>query len=169
MDARAPHPALDPAIAWPTLGMWARWEGERLDLVSLAPARGAQGEQVLLPCSPELLIQLGKISLGGSRAGLYAVRLTEDGADHRLVLCQRGLAGAVRIGGAVSSIAEPLYGKTRAAMLAASREQRAAGNQDEAGQWSAMARQLLMAKRASRRGRSVRTVSGGLPTLGKHG
>lgn len=59
MDARAPHPALDPAIAWPTLGMWVRWEGERLDLVSLAPARGATADQVLLPCSPELLIQLG--------------------------------------------------------------------------------------------------------------
>ncbi|MFD4258685.1 hypothetical protein ACFWR9_13870 [Streptomyces sp. NPDC058534] len=169
MDARAPHPALDPAIAWPTLGMWVRWDRERLDLVSLAPVRGTKADQVLLPCSPELLIQLGKISLGGSRAGLYAVRLTKDGADHRLVLCQRGLEGAVRISGAVSSIAEPLYGKTRAAMLAAGREQRAAGSQDEAAQWSAMARQLLMAKRASRRGHSVRTVSGGLPTLGKHG
>jgi hypothetical protein len=169
MDARAPHPALDPTIAWPTLGMWVRWDHEGLDLVSLAPARGTKADQVLLPCSPELLIQLGKISLGGSRAGLYAVRLTEDGADHRLVLCQRGWEGSVRISGAVPSIAEPLYRKTRAAMLAAGREQRAAGNQDEAAQWSAMARQLLMAKRASRRGRSVRTVSGGLPTLGKHG
>ncbi|MBP5909248.1 hypothetical protein F3K40_31470 [Streptomyces sp. LBUM 1478] len=169
MDARAPHPALDPAIAWPTLGMWVRWEGERLDLVSLAPARGTTTDQVLLPCSPELLIQLGKISLGNSRAGLYAVRLAEDGADHRLVLCQRGWEGAVRISGAVSSIAEPLYGKTRAAMLAAGREQRAAGNQDDAAQWSTMARQLLLAKRSSRRGRSVRTISGGLPTLGKHG
>ncbi|MFJ1733050.1 hypothetical protein [Streptomyces sp. NPDC088254] len=108
MDARAPHPALDPAIAWPTLGMWVRWEGERLDLVSLAPARGTTADQVLLPCSPELLIQLGKISLGNSRAGLYAVRLAEDGADHRLVLCQRGWEGAVRISGAVSSITEPL-------------------------------------------------------------
>lgn len=169
MDATAPHPALDPSIAWPTLGMWVRWEGERLDLVSLAPARDVKADQVLLPCSPELLLQLGKISLGSSRAGLYAMRLTEDGADHRLVICQRGLEGAVRISGAVSSIAEPLYGKTRAAILAAGREQRAAGNHDEASQWSAMARQLLMAKRASRRGRSVRTVSGGLPTLGKHG
>ncbi|MFD7089897.1 hypothetical protein ACFV94_19165 [Streptomyces sp. NPDC059896] len=169
MDVKAPHPALDSAIAWPTLGMWVRWDGERLDLVSLSPTRGATADQVLLPCSPELLIQLGKISLGGSRAGLYAACLTKDGADHRLVLCQRGWEGAVRISGAVSSIAEPLYGKTRAAMLAAGREQRNAGNQAGAAQWSAMARQLLMAKRASRRGRSVRTVSGGLPTLGKHG
>ncbi|WP_198358369.1 hypothetical protein [Streptomyces fildesensis] len=169
MDATAPHPALDPAIAWPTLAMWARWEGERPDLVSLAPARDATADQVLLPCSPELLIQLGKISLGGSRAGLYAARLAEASADRRLVLCRRGLEGAVRISGAVSSIAEPLFGKTRAAMLAAGRERRAVGNQDEAAQWSAMARQLLIAKRASRRGGSVRTVSGGLPTLGKHG
>lgn len=164
-----PHPALDPAAAWPTLGMWVRWEDKRLDLVSLAPSRGTQAEQILLPCAPELLIQLGKISLGGSRAGLYAVRLVLQGMDRRLVLCRRDLEGAVRISGAVSSIADPLYGNTRAAMLAAGREQRDAGSQDEAAQWSAMARQLLMAKRASRRGRSVRTVSGGLPTLGKHG
>lgn len=168
MDATPPHPALDPAIAWPTLGMWVRWEGKRLDLVSLAPARDAKADHVLLPSSAELLLKLGKISLGTSRAGLYAVHLTQDSADHRLVLCQRGWEGAVRISGAVSSIAEPLYGKTRAAILAARREQRAVGNHNEAAQWSAMARQLLMAKRASRRGRSVRTVSGGLPTLGKH-
>lgn len=125
MDATAPHPALDPTIAWPTLGMWVRWEGERLDLVSLAPARGATADQVLLPCTPELLRQLGKISLGGSRAGLYAARRTKDGADHRLVLCQRGWEGAVRISGAVSSIAEPLYGKTRpCSRQAGSREPR---------------------------------------------
>lgn len=168
MDATAPHPALDPAVAWPTLGMWVRRDGELLDLVSLAPARDTQADQVLLPCDPELLIQLGKISLGNSRAGLYAVRLAE-GADRRLVLCRRGVEGGVRISGAVPSIADPLYGKTRAAMLAAGRERRAAGDQDEAGQWSAMARQLLMTKRSTRRGRSVRTVSGGLPTLGRHG
>lgn len=165
----SPHPALDPAVAWPTLGMWVRWEGGRLDLVSLAPARATQADQVLLPCDSELLIQLGKISLGSSRASLYAARLAEDDADHRLVLCPRGIEGAVRISGAVSSVAEPLYGKTRAAMLAAGRVRRAAGHQDEATQWSAMARQLLMAKRAARRRRSVRTVSGGLPTLGKRG
>ncbi|MEU9189887.1 hypothetical protein AB0D14_36210 [Streptomyces sp. NPDC048484] len=169
MDAMEPHPALAPAVAWPTLGMWVRWESGRLDLVSLAPARDAQADQVLLPCDPELLIQLGKVSLGSSQAGLYAVRLAQEGADRRVVLCRRGLESAVRISGTGSSIADPLYGKTRAAMLAAGREQRAAGKQDEAAQWSAMARQLLMAKRSARRGRSVRTVSGGLPTLGKRG
>ncbi|MFD7013980.1 hypothetical protein [Streptomyces sp. NPDC059928] len=162
------HPALDQELSWPTLRMWVRREDEHVDLVSLAPARGAHPEEVLLPCDSELLIQLGKISLGSTRARLYAVRLTDDGVDHRLVLCQRGSDGAVRVSGAVSSIAEPLYGKTRAAMLASGQEQRAAGNQEEAVQWSAMARQLLMAKRARRRGHSLRTVSGGLPTLGKH-
>ncbi|MFE3903391.1 helix-turn-helix domain-containing protein [Streptomyces sp. NPDC059153] len=35
------------------------------------------------------------------------------------------------------------------------------------GRLTVMARQLLMARRASERGRSVRTVSGGLATLGK--
>ncbi|HEY9332008.1 MAG TPA: hypothetical protein VIS09_27845 [Streptomyces sp.] len=168
MNTTPRHPALDQDLSWPTLRMWVRREGEHVELVSLAPTRGAHPEEVLLPCDSEPLIQLGKISLGSSRAGLYAARLTDDGSDHRLVLCQRGWEGAVRISGAVSSIAEPLYGKTRAAMLAVGREQRVAGNRDEAVQWSAMARQLLMAKRARRRGRSIRTVSGGLPTLGKH-
>jgi hypothetical protein len=42
--------------------MWVRWEGERLGLVSLAPARGTKAEQALLPCAPELLIQLRKVS-----------------------------------------------------------------------------------------------------------
>ncbi|MFJ8752113.1 hypothetical protein ACIREO_22695 [Streptomyces sp. NPDC102441] len=169
MDAIGPHPALDPAVAWPTLGMWVRWDGGRLDLVSLAPTRDAQADQVLLPCDPELLIQLGKISLGRSRAGPYAVRLVQEGTDHRVVLCRRGSEGAIRISGTGSSMADPLYAKTRAAMLAAGREHRAEGNQDEAAQWSAMARQLLMTKRLSRRGRSIRTISGGLPTFGKHG
>lgn len=67
-------------------------EGGRADLVSPAPALGAQTEQVLLPCEPELLIQLGKISLRGSRASLYAARLAEDVAEQRLVLCPRGSA-----------------------------------------------------------------------------
>ncbi|MGA4846548.1 hypothetical protein ACOBQB_09860 [Streptomyces sp. G5(2025)] len=169
MNTTPSRPALDQGLSWPTLRMWVRRDGECVDLVSLAPARGAHPEEVLLPSDPEPLIQLGKISLGSSRAGLYAVCLTQEGTDRRLVLCQRGSEGAVRISGIMSSIAAPLYGKTRAAMLAAGREQRAAGNQDAAAQWSTMARQLLLAKRSSRRGRSVRTISGGLPTLGKHG
>ncbi len=138
MHAMSPHPALDPAATWPTFGMWVRWEDGRLDLVSLAPARATQADQVLLPCDPELLMQLGKISLGSSRASLYATRLAEDDADCRLVLCPRGTEGAVRVRGAVSSVVEPLYGKTRAAMLAAGQVRRAAGHQDEAAQWSAL-------------------------------
>ncbi|MBV9025593.1 MAG: hypothetical protein JO362_17780 [Streptomycetaceae bacterium] len=169
MDATSSHPALEPGVHWPTLPVWIRWKGERIDLISLAPARGAQTEHALLPYDAELLTQLGRIALGGSRTSLYAARLTEDGADRRLVLCPRGSAGAVRIRGAVSSVADTLYGKTRAAILTAGQLRRALGHQDEAKQWSALARQLLMAKRSARRGRSVRTVSGGLPTLGKHG
>ncbi|GAA3821685.1 2'-5' RNA ligase family protein [Streptomyces chiangmaiensis] len=57
--------------------MWARWDDGRLDLVSLAPARATQADQILLPCDPELLIQLGKISLGSSRASLYATPLDD--------------------------------------------------------------------------------------------
>jgi hypothetical protein len=54
-------------------------------------------------------------------------------------------------------------------MLTVGQIRRTSGHQDEAAQWSALARQLLMAKRSVRRGRSARTVSGGLPTLGKRG
>lgn len=169
MDATPRHPALDQELPWPTLCMWVRWEGERLDLVTLAPAPRAQPEQVLLPCAPELLIQLGRISLGSSRAGLYAARLVENTTDRRLVLCPRGSEGAVRVRGAVSSLADALYGKARSAMLASGQIQKATRRPDEAAHWRALARQLLLAKRSARRAHSVRTVSGGLPTLGKRG
>ncbi|WP_189281834.1 hypothetical protein [Streptomyces atratus] len=81
MDAKHDHPALDQAVAWPSLRMWARWEGKSVGLVSLAPTRGAQAEQVLIPCDAALLIQLGRISLGSSRASLYVARLTDESAD----------------------------------------------------------------------------------------
>jgi hypothetical protein len=147
--------------------MWVRRKDERFDLVALAPAQGTHVEEILLPCDAELLIKLGTISLGGSRAGLYATRLAEADTDLRLVLCSRGTEGAVRIHGIVPSIAEPLYGKTRAALLAAAQIQRAAGRPAEAAQWSVLTRQLMMAKRSARQARSIRTTSGGLPTLGK--
>ncbi|HZX36740.1 MAG TPA: hypothetical protein VFF37_00100, partial [Streptomyces sp.] len=69
----------------------------------------------------------------------------------------------------VSSVADTLYGRTRAAMLTAGQLSRVSGQDDEAAHWGALARQLLLAKRSARRGRSVRAVSGGLPTLGKRG
>ncbi|MEU9190320.1 hypothetical protein AB0D14_38540 [Streptomyces sp. NPDC048484] len=167
MDAVPHHPALDQEVSWPTLRLWVRWDGERVDVVSFAPARGAQADQILLPCAPEILIQLGRISLGGSRASLYATRLVPGSEDRRLVLCPRGTEGSVRIRGTVSSATDALYGKTRAAMLAVGQTRKVSGHPDEAAQWRALARQLLMAKRAIRRGHSVRAVSGGLPTLGK--
>jgi hypothetical protein len=49
MDAMSHNPALDQEVPWPTLRMWVRGEGERVDVMSLAPARGAQAQQVLFP------------------------------------------------------------------------------------------------------------------------
>ncbi|MFC7912520.1 hypothetical protein [Streptomyces sp. NPDC057386] len=169
MDALPRHPALSPGATWPTLRMWVRREDEHAVLVALAPARGARPEEVLLPCDAALLILLGRIALGSSRAGLYAAHLDEEDPDRRLVLCARGAPGAVRVRGAVSSVADTLYGRTRAAMLAAGALRRASGRDDEAAHWGTLARQLLLAKRSARRGRSVRAVSGGLPTLGRRG
>ncbi|MCZ1014076.1 hypothetical protein [Streptomyces noursei] len=76
-------------------------------------------------------MKLARIALGGSRAGLYAACLPDDGADRRLVLCPRGSAGAVRICGAVSSVADTLYGNTQTAMLTAGQLLRTSGRQDE--------------------------------------
>ncbi|MFF8601871.1 hypothetical protein ACF065_27625 [Streptomyces sp. NPDC015232] len=169
MDALPRHPALSPGAAWPTLRMWVRREDEHAVLVAFAPARGARPEEVLLPCDAALLTLLGRIALGSSRAGLYAARLDEEGAGRRLVLCARGAPGAVRVRGAVGSVADTLYGRTRAAMLTAGALLRASGQDDEAALWGTLARQLLLAKRSTHQGRSVRAVSGGLPTPGKRG
>lgn len=94
--------------------MWLRWEGGRVDLVSLAPARGTQVDHVLLPCDLTLLMQLGRISLGSSRGSLDAVRLTtEDGlsgsTDRRLVRCPQDPEHAVWTLGTVSTVADTLY------------------------------------------------------------
>ncbi|MFD7919678.1 hypothetical protein ACFV3R_10675 [Streptomyces sp. NPDC059740] len=169
VDALPRHPALSPGASWPTLRMWVRREDEHTVLVALAPARGTRPEEVLLPCDAALLILLGRIALGNSRAALYAARLDEEDPGRRLVLCARGAPGAVRVHGAMSSVADALYARTRAAMLTAGALLRASGQGDEAAHWGTLARQLLLAKRSARRGHSVRTVSGGLPTLGKRG
>ncbi|MFD8968791.1 hypothetical protein ACFV0C_28020 [Streptomyces sp. NPDC059568] len=105
--------------------------------------------------------------LGSNRAALEY--LTQEPTVTRADLTlPHVLSGAV-IRGTVSSVADKLYGTTRSAMLTAGQIQRASGRPDEAAQWSALARQLLMAGLSARRGRSVRTMSGGLPTLGKRG
>ncbi|MBP5935370.1 hypothetical protein [Streptomyces acidiscabies] len=172
MDALFRHPALSPGAAWPTLRMWVRREDEHAVLVSLAPAPEARPEEVLLPCDAALLTLLGSIALGSSRAGLYAARLDEQDPARRLVLCARGVPGALRVRGATSAVADTLYGRTRSAMLTAGHLLRASGQRDEAAHWGTLARGLMLAKRSARRGRrgrSVRAVSGGLPTLGKRG
>ncbi|WP_327425318.1 hypothetical protein OG963_00040 [Streptomyces sp. NBC_01707] len=56
--------------------------------------------------------------------------------------------------------------RTRTALLRGAQQHQQAGRSDEATVWSAAARGLLLAGRRAK-GPSVRTVSGGLPTLGQ--
>lgn len=81
--------------------------------------------------------------------------------------CLRGTAGAVRVPGSVAAIAETLGARARAAVLRGAQLHRQAGRAGEAETWSAAARTTLLARRGATRGRSVHTVSGGLPTLGR--
>ncbi|MFH9551684.1 hypothetical protein [Streptomyces sp. NPDC017435] len=84
------------------------------------PVLAAQGwvmACVIGEVSMSLRRTLGKISLGGSRAGSYAACLAEDGADRQLVFCPHGAGDAVRLGRIVSSVADTPYGKTQTAML----------------------------------------------------
>ncbi|MFF3402162.1 hypothetical protein ACFYW6_27065 [Streptomyces sp. NPDC002659] len=162
------HPALDGWMQWPSIRMWVRRDGMRLDIVSLAPAREARTDFVLLPCDEEVLVLLGQIAACGSRASLYVTHLN-PAYDKRLVLCGRRATGAVRVHGSVPMVRDRLYTRTRTAMLNVASVHRTAGRSDAAVVWSALARRILVAKRTANKagkGRSVRAVSGGLPTLG---
>ncbi|MFH8217761.1 hypothetical protein ACH4C2_01040 [Streptomyces sp. NPDC018057] len=63
-------------------------------------------------------------------------------------------------------MAEPPADRARAAVLRVAAVHRAAGRAGQAQVWRARARQILKARRYTRRGRSVRTASAGLPSLG---
>ncbi|MFI8200407.1 hypothetical protein ACIF6K_28440 [Streptomyces sp. NPDC085942] len=83
-----------------------------------------------------------------------------------LVLCLRGAPGAVRVEGPLAPVAEVPAGRARTAALGIAAVHRAAGQTEQARVWRARARQILKARRSVRRGRSVRTASAGLPSLG---
>jgi Shikimate dehydrogenase substrate binding domain len=165
-NAERPHPAAA-GQPWPTLRIRVRRaEDGQLVAASTQAAPGAVIEQVLLPSDWDTLVGLGRIAVGESRARLY---LTTHGAPEpgQLVLCLRGAEGAVRVQGPLAPIADALGGRVRAAVLRMTALYRAAGRIDEARRWRALGRRMLKARRAARTGRSVRTASGGLPTLGK--
>lgn len=169
MDALPRHPALSPGASWPTLRMWVRRKGEHAVLVTLAPARGAGPEEVLLPCDAALLILL----FGGSPSAAAGPPGTPRAWTKKTPTggwcCARG-AHPARSGSAARSPGGRRLVRADAGGDADGRSAAAGvGAGDEAAHGGTPARQLLLAKRSARRGRSVRAVSGGLPTLGKRG
>nr|WP_228873948.1 hypothetical protein [Streptomyces halstedii] len=121
-------------------------------------------EYVLLPCTWAELEGLARIAVGQSRARVYVRELGAPGT--LLVLCLRGAPGAVRVEGPLSPVAELLAARARAAALGVAAVHRAAGRTGQAQVWRSRARQILKARCFARRGRSVRTASAGLPSLG---
>ncbi|MFC8704899.1 hypothetical protein ACFUIV_22310 [Streptomyces anulatus] len=158
------HPALGGGV-WPVIAVRVRREtGQGLRAESWRPAPSAVLVDVLLPCTWPELEGIARIAVGESRARVYVREL--DAAGPLLVLCLRGAPGAVRVEGPLVPVAEPLAARARAAALRVAAEHRAAGRTEQAQVWRARARQILRARRSARRGRSVRTASAGLPSLG---
>lgn len=164
-EAEVGHPALA-GVPWPVIGVRVRREERRPLSASWRPARWTVLEDVLMPCTWPELEGLAEIAVGLSRARVYVRDLGGAEPDRRLVLCLRGAAGAVRVEGPLTPVAEVLAARARAAALRVAAVHREADRQAEAQAWRARARRILKDGRAARRGRSVRAASGGLPTLG---
>jgi len=150
--------------------MRVRWVGRQVAEASLAPRSPGRYERVFMPGDEKTLGAIGAIATGESGASLY-VALAEPGQSRRLRLCVRGAPGAVRVTGSLKLYQDLLVRQTQAAMLRAAAERQRYGESELAGRLRSMAGALPAAKRAADRkngkGRSVRTVSGGLPTLGR--
>ncbi|MFI1225926.1 MULTISPECIES: hypothetical protein [Streptomyces] len=166
MGVEIGHPALAGG-SWPVIGVRVRRESQRLRAGAWRPAPHMVQEDVLLPCTWAELEGIARIAVGQSRARVYVRELVDGGP--LLVLCLRGAPGAVLVEGPLSSLAEPLTARARAAVLGVAAVHRADGRVEEAQVWRALARQILKARRSARRGRSVRTASAGLPSLGRRG
>lgn len=164
------HLVVTGARKWPTVRVWVRRQNGLLDVASLAPLRDARIEHALLPCEADGLVRLSRIGLGVSRASLYVAPLDSSAQDKRLVLCSRSTAGAVRVHGSVTNVRDTLFKKARTALLNIAAAHKGAGRSDVAAAWDALAASALVTQRAARqaaKGRSIRTMSGGLPSLGK--
>ncbi|WP_274036674.1 hypothetical protein [Streptomyces sp. MMBL 11-1] len=158
------HPALAGEV-WPVIGVRVgREAGRGLWAASWRPGPFVVLEDVVLPCTWPELEGIARIAVGASRARVYVREL--DAAGSFLVLCLRGAPGALRVEGPLSPVAELLAGRARAAALHVAAVHRAAGRTGQAQVWRGRARQILKARRSARRGRSVRTASAGLPSLG---
>ncbi|WP_369243640.1 hypothetical protein [Streptomyces sp. R41] len=121
-----------------------------------------------MPSDEKTLAAIGAIATGESSARLYVAPAPPD-QPKRLHLCVRGAPGAVRVTGFLEAYRDLLVRQTQAAMRRAATEYQKAGDAEVAGRLRSMAGALPAARRAAdkkSKGRSVRTVSGGLPTLG---
>jgi hypothetical protein len=160
------HPALT-GEPWPVIGVRVCREDRSPRAASWRPAPRAVLEDVLLPCMWPELERLAEIATGRSRVRVYVRDLGGADPNRRLVLCLRGAPGAVQVQGPLAPVAEVLAARTRTAALRVAAVHREAGRPEEAQAWRARARRMLKDGRAARRGRSVRTTSAGLPTLGQ--
>lgn len=160
------HPALT-GLPWPVIGVRVRREESRPQAAFWRPAPHTVLEDVLLPSTWPELERLAEIATGRSRARVYVRDLDVADPDRLLALCLRGAPGAVRIEGSLTPLAELLAARTRAATLRVAAVHREAGRPEQAQIWRARARRILEDGRTTRRGRSVRTTSAGLPTLGQ--
>ncbi|MFE5805007.1 hypothetical protein [Streptomyces sp. NPDC056491] len=121
-----------------------------------------------MPGDEKTLAAIGAIATGESTARLY-VAPAPPGRPERLHLCVRGAPGAVLVTGFLETYRDLLVRQTQAALRCAAAACESAGDTGAAGRLRSMAGALPAARRAADRkstGRSVRTVSGGLPTLG---
>lgn len=158
--------ARDRSGPWPTVQMRIRRNGSSIAQVALVGPRSLGLEDVLMPDDEPTLLALAAIATGTSRARLYVRNSTDVDEEQRSVVCVRGAPGAVPVTGQVSTVADILFAGTRTAVLTLAKASRDAGCDEEARRWKALGRRLLAAGREANRGHSVRTLSGGLPTLG---
>ncbi|WP_329543379.1 hypothetical protein OG548_45705 [Streptomyces sp. NBC_01356] len=124
-----------------------------------------------MPGDEKTLAAIGAIAAGESRARLYVTPGAPDEGKRALRLCVRGTPGAVRVTGPLGAYADLLLRQTQNAMHRAAAQRQKAGDTVQARTLKGMAGALPAAKRAADKtttgSGSVRTVSGGLPTLGK--
>ncbi|MFE7029100.1 hypothetical protein ACFU9Y_02240 [Streptomyces sp. NPDC057621] len=155
----------------PGLGMRIRWNGTKVAEASLIPGAPGRYTHVAMPADEKTLAAIGASVTGQSRARLYVALLVPEQGRRGLRLCVRGAPGAVRITGPVTACADFLVRQTQEAMRRVAVQRRRAGDAAQADRLQSMAAALPAAKRAGdkeKRSGSVRAVSGGLPSLGRH-
>lgn len=155
----------------PGLGMRVRWGGGT-EVAEASLTLGGPGRytHVLMPEDEKTLVAIGAIATGESRARLYVALIVPEQGRQGLRLCVRGAAGGVRVTGPLAASADLLLRQTQKAMRRVAAQHLKGGDTAQANRLRSRADTLSAAKRAmdkKKRGGSVRTISGGLPTLGR--